>query len=276
MIAFIKDNQISLQISLDGNKETHDANRKFYDNKGSFDIVLEKLLKLKKENLSNSLIISLVFTPENVNYLYDNIKFILDLGFYNISTSICSDYEWITEKIEILEQQAKMIGKLYIDYFNNNIPITISAISNYIENTLLNFSKPICGAVSDYIAILPNGDLLPCGGFVGCFNEKDITIGNIKTGIIEKKVNFYLDKENIDALNINKACSKCKLLSRCQHNCFAINNRVNHNRNKTGVAGCIINKIFIMESDQVLSNLIENNNSCFMEKYKTVFEQYRK
>lgn len=268
VISFIKENNINLQISLDGKQNDHDYNRKYVNGTGTFKTVMKKLNKIKAEALLNKLIISLVFTPKNVSTLSDNVLYILNQGFFNITLSLCADYTWESDDIKELKKQAHIIGDIFISYYEMGNPITLSLISNYIENTLLNFAKPICGAITDYIAILPNGDILPCGGFVGSYNEKEMTVGNIKSGIDKKSLEFYLDKKNEDSLDVNKDCKKCKLLSRCQHNCFAINNRINKDRKRTTLAGCIVNQIFILESDRVINKLIESKNRCFYNRYK--------
>lgn len=273
LLELVRENDIHVQISLDGEKNIHDLNRTFYNGKGSFDLVFKKLLGIKKMGLDNNLIISLVFTPETVNKLSNNILFILNHGFHNITASICADYVWTDEKIKILKEQAKLLSNIYISFYERNISITISLFSNNIENTLLNFSKPICDAVSDYIAIVPSGNVLPCGGFVGCQNEDEIYIGNIYNGVEFNKLDFYIDKKNEDALNENHDCSKCSLLSRCQHNCFAINNRINKNLKKTCLPACLINQIFILESDKIINTMIENKNECFQKRYSSVFEK---
>ncbi|MCF0242326.1 MAG: SPASM domain-containing protein [Treponema sp.] len=195
---------------------------------------------------------------------YDSIQFV---------SKACN--VWSEEKIKSLKEQASMLGDIFISFYERNIPITISLISNYIENTLLNFSKPICGAVTDYIAIVPDGNILPCGGFVGCQNEDDMIIGNIYDGINLKNIEFYLDKSNEDALKVNNDCSGCKILKRCQHNCFAINNRINNDRNKTCLPACIVNQLFIIESDRVLNYMLETRNKCFFTKYDSVLYNNR-
>ena len=130
---------------------------------------------------------------------------------------------------------------------------------------LSGINKQKCDAITGEIAILPNGNLLPCGGFVGCHNEDEMIVGDIYKGIDEKKINIYLNNskkiENTD-------CLKCLLFDRCQNDCMALNNRVNNDLLKIDSTMCAINQIAIQESDRVLSYLLKTKNKLFLNSYK--------
>lgn len=53
-IAFLKEHDVSVQVSLDGPKELHDAQRPFANNEGSFDVIVPRLKKLLKEMPNSS------------------------------------------------------------------------------------------------------------------------------------------------------------------------------------------------------------------------------
>ena len=264
IIQLIKEKRIRLQISLDGKRESHNLNRITKDNHGSFDQVIEKLIMLKERELSASVDISLVVTPETVDKLSENILYILNLGFHKIYASYCADYQWSEESLRIFSIQLNNLRKIYNDFYNQGIPIYISLISENIESTLRHCKKPLCGACIDCIAILPNGNILPCGGFVGCDNEDDICIGNIYSGIDPKRINFYLEHKDL-SLN-NEECKICKLLSRCHHNCLAVNNRVEGSCLKIPECTCNINQMAIFESEQILIDLLQNKT--FQQNYQ--------
>lgn len=47
IIKFMKDNEVSLLISMDGPKEIHDKNRVFSNGMGSFDKIMNNINKIK-------------------------------------------------------------------------------------------------------------------------------------------------------------------------------------------------------------------------------------
>lgn len=51
MIEFFKEHHFSISTSVDGDKSVHDKNRPFANKEGTFDIVREKIKKLKMDNL---------------------------------------------------------------------------------------------------------------------------------------------------------------------------------------------------------------------------------
>lgn len=63
---FIKYN-FSVTISLDGDKEAHDKNRKFRDGRGSFDLILKNLSKIREKNdwfYGNNIFFNTVVDPK--------------------------------------------------------------------------------------------------------------------------------------------------------------------------------------------------------------------
>ena len=269
-VDFIYKNDISVQISLDGDKETNDKNRRFYDGQGSFDIVYNNLLKLRNNLHKEKLSISLVVTPDTVSKLFQNIKFLLDNGFTSISASYCIDYVWDDTSLKIYSNELKKLNDLYIEFLTNNKVVNISLISQQIQNILNNFSKPNCGACIDMLAILPNGNILPCGGFVGCKNEDDIVIGNIKESIQKDKIKEYLNNPS----KFDKDCNICSLSPRCHHSCYANNNRVTGDKHKICSSYCKLNQITIMNADHILNTLLKTKNQFFYETFlRRIYEK---
>ena len=50
VIEFLVKHEFNLMISLDGDKKSHDINRRFKSGKGSFDVILKNLSRLKAYN----------------------------------------------------------------------------------------------------------------------------------------------------------------------------------------------------------------------------------
>ena len=77
VIRFLVQYDVDLMISLDGDKESHDANRLFKTGKGSFDVILSNLRKLKEynpiyyaEKVSFNCVISSTSNMENIYKFY--------------------------------------------------------------------------------------------------------------------------------------------------------------------------------------------------------------
>ena len=262
IISLINHYNIFLQISLDGTKDIHDLNRCFYNGKGSFDIVISKLKDIQKKCGPSSFQIANVVIPQTINKFSENFKFFLDNGFNNISCVGCSDYNWLEKDYHEYEQQLHMIANMYIESFENNNYVNFSIFNKNIENTIDGFIKRKCDAIVGEIAILPNGNILPCGGFVGSRNEEKFYIGNISDGVNEDIIKTYL---KLQSKLHNNSCQDCLLFNRCQNDCIALNNRINNDILIPDEVSCRLNQIAIKESDRILNYFLKTENQCFLK-----------
>ena len=183
IIDLINKYKINIQVSLDGNKESHDLNRKFNNSEGSFDIVLLKLKEIQSKCPNIKLTTVCVVTPETVKNFAENVKFLFFNGFYDIGTTVCSDYIWSENDYLEYKKQLKILGDFYIKCIEENNYFSFNVFRNKIENTLRGFSKGKCDAIKGQLAILPDGNILPCGVFIGCKNEEDFYIDGRPYGL---------------------------------------------------------------------------------------------
>lgn len=264
---FLYNQGASLHISLDGPKEAHDLYRVNHAGEGSFDKVYHDI-KFIRENYpdwKNSYNITL--TPETSKYFYRSFKMLTDLGIRNITTAFCSDYIWDKESLEDFKNNMRKISDDYIMYYEKGEEIYFKFLSDSINNSIYN-SKPICGVCADEIAILPSGELLPCGMFVGLKDYKDFVMGTIDSYLKGDKIDFSRSECSIDTAE----CEPSALLPRCHNTCFAINQRVNNNITKCPDNYCYINQICLLESEYVIEKLFQGQNRQFFEEYKHLNE----
>lgn len=270
IIDLINKYNINIQISLDGQKETHNHNRKFSNGEGSFDIVLSKLKQLQEKCQNTNISIACVVTPETVHCFSDNVAFLVENGFYDISTAPCSDYKWSMEDYEEYKKQIHSIGELYIKSIEENNYFSFNPFRRKIENTLRGLKKGKCDAIKGQLAILPDGNILPCGVFIGCENEENFYIGNIKDDFDIGKVNSFFKKYSVIDYSV---CEKCSIFGRCKNDCLALNNRVNKEMLKCDIVTCNINQIVIFEVDRILEYFVANRNKYFYKYFKQYLPQ---
>lgn len=113
--------KVSIGISIDGNKELHDACRVFPDGSGSYDIVEKAIKSWLEYSPEGSTKITL--SPYNVSYLPGAIKNIWDLGL-NFAFSNCIYEEgWEPKHATILYNKMKELAdymlenNLYYDHY---------------------------------------------------------------------------------------------------------------------------------------------------------------
>ena len=193
--AYIKKNlnHLSFSISIDGNKELHDACRKFPNGKGSYDIAIAGV-KHYMEELHGFMGSKMTLAPENIQYTSDAVISLIENNYKEINLNCVYEADWNIGQAKILYNELKTIA----DYvLNNNLydDLSISMFREGIgspmpENHLSNF----CGGTGAMISIDYKGDVYPCIRYMESSLGNDIRplkIGNIDTGLMvtEEQIN---------------------------------------------------------------------------------------
>ena len=95
-----------------------------------------------------------------------------------------------------------------------------------------------CGAGSEYLSVTPDGSLYPCHQFAG---EEEFLLGNVKTGIDEKKLSLI---DRFRSLNVytKKECSSCFCRYYCSGGCAANAYHANHDISLPYETGCVLQR----------------------------------
>jgi uncharacterized protein len=261
ILQFFHENNVILHVSIDGQKDTHDSNRVHFDGKGSFEYVIKNIRYIISTFPDWHLSYSLVFTPGTVGKLYDNVKYLYDIGIKYISASFCTDSDWSETHFEIFREQMEHLATLYINKIENDDKIYFSLFCNSINYTLKR--NGFCGMAYSHRAILPNGDILPCGMFTGTSCAQNFIIGNIYDGVDQFKVDALVQKMTIDT----GECTGCALINRCHKYCFATNMRVEGDLLKIPDSICMINQICLLQTDKIIDYFYHNNLDLFLKKF---------
>ena len=87
-------NLVHVGVTIDGSKELHDSCRLFPDGSGSYDIAIQSALKELNQGYSST---KITLSPNNIDYLFDGIKNMLNLGFNFINANCCFEDMWDKE-----------------------------------------------------------------------------------------------------------------------------------------------------------------------------------
>ncbi len=167
-------NDIGLHTSLDGPKEVHNKNRKYLSGKGSYDIVVDWIKKLKEKNIHISCMPTV--TKYSLSHWKDLIDEYVNLGLDNFWLrklnvgGFAVDY-W--EKIGYTSEEFLKFWKKSIDYIfqlnKEGIVIIENSLSIMLRNIL--FSKKYnhfvcltspCGCAWGQVSYNHKGDIYTC------------------------------------------------------------------------------------------------------------------
>jgi uncharacterized protein len=223
VINFMKAHNFSVQISLDGTKEMHDAFRVGIDGKGTYEkataCVPQLLEALGPENVHARATLT-HFNPDAL-VAFDHLR---GLGFTNPRIKpvtghdpaygmTVKDYYHINEIYgslakNLLESDLDEVANYINLFFNDYIPVLMSGQAR----------KPPCGAARNMIGVSTDGTILPCTDMVGK-DHTSLWLGDINTGLQREKKQQFLNIVDVD----NKdGCRKCWARYLCGGACASV------------------------------------------------------
>ena len=226
MFDFINEEISNVVLSIDGRREINDRMRPLHDGSGSYDLIIDKFMKLARRRKHKNYYLRGTFTRENLDFAED-VKHLADLGFTQISIepmvrcepmvgagldtlsirpedipAICEEYDRLTHEMINRNEKGQAINFFHFMIDLSGGPCVAKRLTG-------------CGAGSEYLAVTPLGDLYPCHQFV---DKPEFLMGNIKTGITNKTV-----YDNFKAINVytKPKCRDCFAKFYCSGGCAA-------------------------------------------------------
>lgn len=260
-IEYIKKNKfLFISYSFDGRKETQDLNRVTTDGNGSFDVV-EKNAKELLKNFDN-VIAMMAITKNNIEYLEENVKYLINLGFkyFNLQFNYLDD--WQDEDLKTIKESYQKVADIYYNKILKEEDISITIFDDKIKTHIQeNYNcNENCNLGIKNINVDVDGNFYPCMQFVG--NSKYV-IGNCKDGIdFEARKNLIKEsgKEH-------EICKTCAINRRCKHTCACQNLLTTNDINGLSPLICEHEKIIIEISDKLAEMLYKNNSRLFIQKF---------
>lgn len=227
---YLKNNNFNIMISLDGSKKEHDANRKFVNGKGSFEVIMNNLRNIKEHDpeFLKKISINAVINPKNdynsVIKYFDNDKIMCNAAVgLNIVETLHSkgdinfteefhaarSYSYLIFLLGLIGKidnskvsRTMKIQKVIIDDFYNTLANTITI------GKVCHHNGP-CIPGSRRLFITVDGEFYPCERVLE--SSSSMNIGNLNEGINIEKAKRIM---NIGELT-NQKCIKCWALTQC-------------------------------------------------------------
>lgn len=267
----VYEGRVSLGITLDGNKELHDACRRYPNGSPSYDLVAESVLDCQKR-FDQSKDTKLTIAPANVEYLADAIKNLYDnFNFQGVHANCIYEEGWTFKDATILYEQMKKITDWFIENKHYKT-FYCSLFDNFIGHSLSEQdNQNWCGGTGCMLCFTTKGDVTPCLRYTR-FNLNDkqpeIIIGDLENGIgnlnEHKTIMDNLDKITRRSQSTDE-CFNCPIASGCAW-CSAYNYEVYGTPNKRATFICPMHKA------RVLANIYFWNKIYLIEQPELIFE----
>lgn len=220
--AFIKKwmEHLSFNISIDGNKQLHDACRIFPDGTGSYDNAIAAV-RHYVDVLGGKMGSKMTLSPANVMYTFDAVKGLIEQGYKEINLNCVFEKGWEEKDATILYKQLEQLSDYILE---NNLEDELY-ISMYEENLFRpkdrNDTQNWCGGNGAMISVDWKGDIYPCIRYMESSlgnNIEPIIIGNVNDGIMTnaKCRNCIMTLKGVNRINQStEECINCPIAEGC-------------------------------------------------------------
>lgn len=217
-VYFFKENEFHIGISLDGPKELHDSNRVYYDNGGSFDLIMQGVEICKELELRLGFLC--VLTKKSIGkekIIYDFFKSTgYDFDFSPVATK--------NQDISLNNQEYAKMANTFFDlwFFDNDQKIKVRPPSTLVNAFLIDENVFDCTfhnkCLEDYISVAPDGNVYPCNRFA---NINEFLIGNIQEQCLEEILKTSKIRDNLltRAVDCFEGCKSCEIKKYCNAGC---------------------------------------------------------
>lgn len=177
--------RLSISVTIDGNRELHDACRVFPDGRPSYDLAVAAAKDWM--NRGGYIGSKITIAPANIEYMNDAILHMIDLGYEEINANVVYEEGWTIDHARIFYRKLKEIADHFVDHdFVDN-----KYLSLFVESLgrpkLSSDLDTCCGGVGNaMLAMDPDGKLYPCLRYMKSSlgdAQPPLSFGDVWTGI---------------------------------------------------------------------------------------------
>lgn len=173
----------------------------------SYDFIKVYEINNINENNNDNIIINI--NRDNIGEICNSIKSAIgSLNFLRVNLMFNDLENWTNNDVELYANQLDDTINLIVEENEKGVNIEINVLSN------INFETDNvlgCGAGIDLFALAPNKKIYLCPAFY--FNNKDMHIGDIYTGIDHERISLFKKNLNLlcngDKIGSSKKCIYC-------------------------------------------------------------------
>ena len=213
---FVRDTQMALLISLDGEAQSH-QHRPFVSGRSSYAQVLKTLPRLLKASPSPT--IRLTFHPQSLD-IVGNLRRVLELGAPVVQLGPVVEADWRGSE-EALEQAFQHLADWFIEELRHSrippIPYFWQDVQDW-HHLRPSGQRPLrpCGVGERLLGIDPDGNVMPCHRFL---YRRQHWLGTLDEPLSADRRAPYL---NLTSADIQADCETCVARPICGGGCRVV------------------------------------------------------
>lgn len=232
IIQFFNNEGVTVVVSIDGDKLSHDRNRVFENGKGTFDIVMNnvsKMYEITKERVYVNTIYDIKTNLENVFNFFDKHQHLCNIGISPVNPHGTDYYKKFSENDmeNHLELEKRLLNEFIEivtdeDFLNKQAqyPFMVHFFGRSSSSPLMkSILQPDRGVIRYTGTCTPGTKIFvdTRGSFHMCEKvTRDWSIGDVHSGVDFKKILEIIDYYNLTT----SKCKNCAIKNVCT-NCFA-------------------------------------------------------
>lgn len=277
-LKWLREHQVNILLSIDGDRITQDSQRPRADGGSSFDL-LEPLLPEIIKYFPNVTFRSAI-EPYNVEHMFENYLFARKNNFLNYFVTPNVSAEWSPDDIAKAIEQLSLIGAcIYRDISQGIVPLAwnelftgFKMLFDPITDNEISFNH--CGIGTNTMGVSVNGDINGCQEH-NTYIEHDIFhIGNIFTGLDPIKhrrlLSEFKKEKHPVCKEIPELCETCSFHKECSsHYCPSHNLTRGVSAVENSLVTCMWKRGVKDIAEALLSQTVEDKNEKmikFLEK----------
>ncbi len=255
----LRELDFEVTLSIDGDREGHEACRPQKGGRSSFDDVVRGAKNLVEAG--HPLEVIAVVAPANVRSLGASVSFIAELGARQIILNPCFEEQWSDDDLEAWERGMRDAAEVYASRMRAGRPLAMPTFDNKILAAAKGglSSCDTCSSGEREVAVAPSGNLYPCARMVGEDRDHRLVIGHLDRGIEMASV------AAIERGPSDPACADCAERWRCGASCSCANLAETGTTNVPGGTQCWYEQASARIADELGLRLIEERNVSFLE-----------
>lgn len=215
---FCRLHDVAINLSLDGNKSSHDKKRVNKNGVGSYSMIMGNLKNFI--DYPAPIIVNMVISKENAKNFYEDFLHIYELGFKRIRSVLDINHKWTREELRILEEQFSQCANYYFMMNKDGQKVYWDFAEDGIERILSPRKDYFCKNGIDSFLIDVKGNFHNCSI---CEEDGFSIIGNMKEGVDESKLRQW----RVYKRQLKKRCLECDINTFCsQCDCVFLNKKL--------------------------------------------------
>jgi len=262
VISFIKENDIHVQVSLDGDKGTHDKMRMFPDGEGSYNMITNWLPQLTK-NYKKNVRLWATLTSDTSDFVA-SLKHLRqwDAGDFRVRhAGDVGSFKFTDGSYEQLKNSYTKLAHLYIEEAIETDTPDMGVFLPYILALCEGQRRSYwCNAAESMLGVSASGKLYPCSDLA---ENDEYELGNVWTGIDWQVLNYLRDK--IGDVDHIPACQNCWARYLCAGGCIAFSVKINGDPWQPNSLECDLTRHIVELSIWIYSQLLQHKPEAFIK-----------